>query len=313
MDSPNPGSNQDAKALDKPQLRGLERHLLLWVAAILAAFLLATIDGQKGYLSALGGEARALPYASVILLALALICEFVDATVGMGYGTTLTPVLILLGYPVRAIVPCAVLSQLAGNVSAVFFHHHMGNVDFLRDRKARNTALLMGGVGLAVAVGTVLLAVRIRAEFLAPLVTIMILALGVFLLAGSRLTFSFRWRNIVLLALVAAFNKSFTGGGYGPLVAGGQVLAGLAPRSAVATTALAEAVVCLATAGTYLVVGASIPVEVLLPLLAGAVLSTPASALALSHLPQGLVRKFMGLAVLLLGVLALARVVVQGL
>ena len=284
-------------------------HLLIWGVVVLVMCGFAVADYRHGWLASLDARPAGVPLQSLVLLLLALGCEFIDATIGMGYGTTLTPVLILMGYPVSVIVPCAVISQLGGNIAAAFFHHQLGNVDFLRDSKARNAAALIGGIGLLVAVATVLLAIRISPGILKIAVSISILGVGAFLLAGPHFTLELRPRNIVALGAVAAFNKAFSGGGYGPLVCGGQVLAGLNIRAAVATTAVAEAIVCTATAATYLACGTLIPVTVLLPLIVGSLLSAPASAMALRRLPTSVTRRLMGLAVITLGAAALLTVV----
>ena len=139
-------------------------------------------------------------------------------------------------------------------------------------------------------------------------VLVVTLLVGVFVLASSRLQLAFRWRNIVGLSVVASFSKAFTGGGYGPLVCGGQVLAGLDTRAAVASTTLAEAVVCLATAGAYVAAGQGVALELLIPLAAGSLLSTPLSAVALKRLPPRLTRRLMGVGILLLTGAALLRI-----
>lgn len=289
--------------------RILSRRALaaLWLAVAGAAVVLAMADGRFGWLG--GAALSSIPQASLVLLLLALGCEFIDATIGMGYGTTLTPLLLILGYPVTVIVPAAVLSQLCGNISASFFHHRAGNVDFLRDHQARNTALVMGGVGLVVSVASVLVAVRLPEAVLRVAVAAIVWLLGIFLMASSRLKLRFRWRNVAILAGVAGFNKAISGGGYGPLVCGGQVLVGLDVRKAVATTALAEALVCVATVATYYATGATISPAVLVPLVVGSLLSTPLSALTLRRLPTSLVRRLMGVAVLVLGTVALLKAI----
>ena len=54
------------------------------------------------------------------LALLALGCEYVDSTLGMGYGTTLTPVLLLIGYEPAQIVPSVLLSEFLTGVLAGF-------------------------------------------------------------------------------------------------------------------------------------------------------------------------------------------------
>jgi hypothetical protein len=60
----------------------------------------------------------------------AFIYEYVDSTLGMGYGTTLTPVLLLVGFSPMQVVPAILLSELISGILAGIFHHFEGNVDF---------------------------------------------------------------------------------------------------------------------------------------------------------------------------------------
>ena len=66
----------------------------------------------------------------IAIIAVAFFCEYMDSTLGMGYGTTLTPVLLLLGFSPMQIVPAVLLSELITGLLAGFFHHREGNVNF---------------------------------------------------------------------------------------------------------------------------------------------------------------------------------------
>ena len=48
---------------------------------------------------------------SVPIILLAFVCELVDSSLGMGYGTTLTPILLLFGYDPIVIVPAVLFSE----------------------------------------------------------------------------------------------------------------------------------------------------------------------------------------------------------
>ena len=65
---------------------------------------------------------------SIILLA--FLAEYMDSTIGMGYGTTLTPLLILMGFDPLQVVPAVLISELSTGLLAGFTHHSIGNVDF---------------------------------------------------------------------------------------------------------------------------------------------------------------------------------------
>ncbi|MDY6787641.1 MAG: hypothetical protein SVK54_05905 [candidate division WOR-3 bacterium] len=53
---------------------------------------------------------------------LAFICEFIDSSVSMGYGTILSPVLIILGFNPLVAIPAVLLSGNRGGTASVFHH-----------------------------------------------------------------------------------------------------------------------------------------------------------------------------------------------
>ncbi len=65
------------------------------------------------------------------IIVLAFVAEYIDSTLGMGYGTTLTPVLMLMGFDPLQIVPAVLVSELLTGLLAGFTHHAMGNVTLL--------------------------------------------------------------------------------------------------------------------------------------------------------------------------------------
>lgn len=279
-------------------------HVLIWLGILAVAVVLAILDGQHGYLSTYSNVTTNVAYCSLWVLLLALGCEFMDATIGMGYGTTLVPVLLILKLP-PGVKEAALLSQLLANIAAAFFHHKVGNADLWKDSTTRNTGLIMGGIGFAVAVIGEIVTLRLPTAYLRTGITIMVVLIGIFMLLAGGFQIRLRMRNVGVLAAIAGFNKAFSGGGYGPLVAGGQVLVGLPVRAAVVTTAVAEAIVCVAAVGTYYLHGKVIPAYLLLPMCVGALLSTPVSAITLRRLPTKFVKKVMALAIIALGLYAL--------
>ena len=63
---------------------------------------------------------------------LAFVAEYVDSTLGMGYGTTLTPVLLAFGYEPMQVVPAVLLSELFTGLLAGLAHHSAGTPQRLR-------------------------------------------------------------------------------------------------------------------------------------------------------------------------------------
>lgn len=251
----------------------------------------------------------ALGWEELALIIAAFVCEFVDSTLGMGYGTTLTPLFLLMGYEPLQIVPAVLLSELVSGLLAAAMHHRAGNVSWQVDTReaallwgrlrgwgyvqgvARTVSLdlrvglLLAGSGVLGAVAAVLVAVALPKAWLKLYIGVLVLGLGVALLVFLNRRLRFSWRRLSLVGLVAAFNKALSGGGYGPLVTGGQMLAGVEGKNAVGITSFAEGLTC--AVGLALYVGlARTPVDWRLApyLLIGATLSTPLSALSVRRI-----------------------------
>jgi uncharacterized membrane protein YfcA len=238
-----------------------------------------------------------------IIPLLAFLCEFMDSTLGMGYGTTLTPVFMLLGFSPMQIVPVILLSELISGVSAGFFHHREGNVDFkpkttnisIIRRKLRSlgyiesfkrgiplnlkVALLLAACSIAGTVIAVFVAVNIPKFWLKLYIGCLVLSMGVIILICLNKEFKFSWYKITFLGLIASFNKGMSGGGYGPVVTGGQILSGVEGKSAVGITSLAEGLTCLVGVISYIFISKKPLDWKLAPwVIIGSVLSVPLSA-----------------------------------
>ena len=59
-----------------------------------------------------------------------MVIKFVDSTLGMMYGTVLSPLLILIGYDVKSVVPAILISQAVGGFIASYKHHRLKNANF---------------------------------------------------------------------------------------------------------------------------------------------------------------------------------------
>ncbi|MCI0498645.1 MAG: sulfite exporter TauE/SafE family protein [Planctomycetales bacterium] len=234
--------------------------------------------------------------------ALSFICEYMDATLGMGYGTTLTPLLLLVGLSPGRVVPAILVSQLIANILASLFHHLEGNVNFRPSssifhvkylfslhrgfQQIRQSfpmhlkiGLLFGLCGIVSAPVAVWVAVRLPKFWLNLYIGTLVFFMGVLILVmfNRKLTFSF-WK-ITGLGLFASFNKGLSGGGYGPIICAGQILSGVEGKNAVGITALAEGITCFAAVLMYLCVGDQTTNWQLAPwITGGAVLSVPLSA-----------------------------------
>lgn len=249
-----------------------------------------------------------LPTLTVLAIFIAALgCEYMDSSLGMGYGTTLTPVLLLAGFEPLQIVPAVLLSELLTGLVAGLLHQRDGNIDFLRDARARKTTLLLASLSGVGALLAVWVAISISKFWLGLFITVIILAMGIIILLTRQRQIPYRASGIVTVGAIAAFNKGLSGGGYGPLVTAGQMLSGLPAKHAVAVTSVAEALTCLIGVLGYLAMGKSIAWELAMPLTLGALLSVPMATLTVSRSSEAGLRGVVGVATLILGGVALLK------
>jgi uncharacterized protein len=278
-----------------------------------AAFVLLVLLALLGRELLVGAGWLAVPEGALstnVLIAIflaAFACEYMDSSLGMGYGTTLTPLLLLAGFAPLQIVPAVLLSELVTGLAAGAMHHRDGNVDLFRDRQARRTFVLLALLSAVGAVTAVVIAVRIPVFWLSLAIVTIVLAMGVLTLATARRQIRYRASGILTIGLIAAFNKGLSGGGYGPLVTSGQVVSGVPARQAVAITSMAEALTCLVGLSAYLVLTGGIDWSLTLPLAAGALLSVPLATATVRRLPEDWIRRAVGSMTLVLGLVLLLK------
>ncbi len=284
------------------------RRTRLWLLLVSGVVgLLVTLHYMPGW-NISAQATLGLPTFTVLAIFLAaLACEFMDSSLGMGYGTTLTPVLLLAGFEPLQIVPAVLLSELMTGLTAGLLHQRDGNVDFLHDARARKTTMLLGSLSGIGALLAVWVAVSISKFWLGLFITAIILSMGVIILLTRNRQIPYRAGGIVTVGAVAAFNKGLSGGGYGPLVTAGQVVSGLPAKHAVAVTSVAESLTCLIGLLGYLAMGKSIAWELAMPLTLGALLSVPMATLTISRTSEASLRGVVGVVTLVLGVVALLK------
>ena len=290
--------------------RNLEhaRRLQLWFSAVVIVLALLIGNTIRPDLFPLSDHHAVLgPMTILLLFCSALACEYIDSSLGMGYGTTLTPLLLLAGFEPLRIVPAVLLSEFVSGIGAALMHQRDGNIDFLRDSRARKTALMLCALSILGVTLAVSIAIRIPKFWLTFAIASIILTVGIAIIATGRRQLAYRRRHIIVFGAVAAFNKALSGGGYGPLVTGGQVVSGVSAKQAVAITSLAEGLTCFVGLVAYTIVRGLPDWWLAIPLTLGAVLSVPMATLTVKKLPESFLRRSVGIVTLLLGTLTLIK------
>lgn len=284
------------------------KRILIWAAVVLAIVTVLGLQAAMPDWHLVPSLASGLGPGLILAIFLAaLVCEYVDSSLGMGYGTTLTPLLLLAAFEPLEIVPCVLLSEFATGLTAALMHQRDGNVDLLRDPKARGTAILLSVLSVVGTVAAVVFALKVSKFWLTAIIAVIILSVGVITLATIRRRFRYRRSHMIALGAVAAFNKGLSGGGYGPLVTAGQVVSGVSAKSAVAITSLAESLTCLVGLIAYVVLHGHIDWTLAGPLTVGALLSVPVATLTVRGLSENVMRASVGTVTCLLGLLTVAK------
>lgn len=261
----------------------------------------------------------------VVIIILAFSCEYMDSTLGMGYGTTLTPVFMLMGFQVSEIVPAILVSELCTGLLAGICHHAEGNVNFkpnnngflriheiIHPVKYFNSlrsslpmhlkiALLFGVCSAVGAVTAVYVAVSIPKFWLKMYIGVLVLSMGILILLFFNKKLKFSFTKVISMGLLASFNKGISGGGYGPVVTAGQVLSGVEGKSAVGITSLAEAITCFVGVVMYLLIGKDVSWKLAPWIILGAVLSVPLSAKSVKFISERKLKFAIAIVTILLG------------
>jgi uncharacterized membrane protein YfcA len=245
----------------------------------------------------------------ILLMPLAFVCEFVDSSLGMGYGTSLTPLLLLLGFHPLQVVPAVLLSEFVTGLSAAFFHHSVRNVNFNPRSKDTKVAVVLSTFAVIGTVVSVIIAIKLPPHILKIWIGAIVIAMGIAIIASLGRVPRFSWGRITALGTIASFNKGMSGGGYGPLVMGGQLLSGIGVKNAVGITSLSESVTCLVGVIMYSTLKDGVDWSLAPWLMAGAVLSVPFAAHTLKRIPEHKAKIAVAAVIIGLGALTLLKVV----
>ncbi len=220
----------------------------------------------------------------VIVVLFSFFAMLIDSSLGMGFGTTLSPLLLLLGFDPILLIPSLLTAQVLNGFGAALSHHALGNVDFRQRSSDLLSAFLLGLTGVVGVFVSVFFAIRLPRQALKMLIGGLVLLTGLTVYRQRIKKNDFSWARILSLGVVAAFNKGISGGAYGPLVTSGQLLSGTESKSAVAITALSETLVSIFAVLIYFYSAGATPDPGLVALMViGSLPAAPLSAFIVSH------------------------------
>lgn len=248
------------------------------------------------------------------LLVLALVglgAQLVDGSLGMAYGVTSTTLLLAVGTNPAAASATVHLAEIGTTLASGAAHWRFGNVDW-------RVVLRVGVPGAIGAFAGATFLSRLSTEAATPVMALVLLALGLYLL--GRFTFftlpvvrsdvPLRRRFLTPLGLVAGFVDSTGGGGWGPVGTPALLASGrLEPRKVVGSIDTSEFLVAVAaSAGFLFSLGtAGIDGTWALALLAGGLVAAPIAAWLVRHVPARVLGSAVGGVIVLTNTRTLLR------
>ncbi len=253
---------------------------------------------------------------------LSLLFQFGSLSLGIGYGTLLVPILILLGFPPLTVIPAVLFSQFLGGIVGGLLHHSFGNIrlDFRRERAVRKklsslgyiprsedskVILLLSLLGCVGSLLGVLIALNIPEVALRIYIGALVLLVGFGIIFGRRWGFS--WRRLFIFGFIASLNKGLSGGGYVPIITGGQIISGRGVKSSVGSTSIAVSVACLFGFMGYLFMGRDVNLWLLISTTTGSVLAAPLAALTTKKMEEKRLKFLIGAVMIVIGAITIIK------
>lgn len=208
--------------------------------------------------------------------------QLVDGTLGMGYGVSLTSLLLALGVPPASASFSVHASEIFTSGVSGISHITFKNVDHSLFKRLVIPGVIGGVVGAYVLSS-------VPGGVIKPLISAYLIVMGVVILVRAIMrtqTPDKGKRFAGPLALVGGFLDAIGGGGWGPVVTTNLVASGAHPRTTIGSVNLAEFFVTVAESITFVLTIGTIDLRIVGGLILGGVLAAPFGAWLCRHIPR---------------------------
>ena len=220
--------------------------------------------------------------AFLLMLITGFIAQMADGSLGMGYGTISTTV--LLAYGVNpAIVSSRVHSaRVFSSAVSGYSHHRFGNIN----KKLFKALIIPGVVGAAIGAACAFYFQKYSTWVRVP-VSLYTVYLGYFIVrkAFKKQNKTDKIKRAGWLASAGGFMDAFAGGGWGALVTSTLISKRKSPRYVIGSVCLAEFFVVLTSSILFFILLKSIPLLEVLGLIVGGLVAAPIAARLVGKLP----------------------------
>lgn len=232
---------------------------------------------------------------------LAFISGVIDLSLGMGYGFTITPIMLMMGYAPSEAVPAVLISSCVGGVSSSIWNHRLHNVDFTFNSRAFRIATFTSVLGVIGAIVGVFISFSLPERTVGLYIGSIVVASGVLVAVSKSLISGFSWNKMTVISLIGSLNKGLTGSGFGPIITTGAMLSGIDEKASVSIQSLSEASVSLVGFLTYVVMRRSVDYQVAVTMSVGVLLASPLAASIVQRIEGNTLRMLVGVLAVLIG------------
>lgn len=229
-------------------------------------------------------------------IAVGFFAQLIDGSMGMGYKTSTTSLLMALGLPPVLASSSTHTAGVFVSGASAFAHYKLQNVDMKLFRQLAITGVI-GGI-----IGAILLTI-IPTTWIKPVVSgyLVIMGLRIVLKSLRKEKASTGYiKRIRGLAGIGGFFDAIGGGGWGPIVTGNMILAGYEPRFAIGSSNAAEFVVSIAQTVVFFALLDNFQWTTVIGLIIGGVVAAPVAAYLTQKIPMRRFAILVGLLIIFL-------------
>jgi uncharacterized membrane protein YfcA len=277
------------------------------IAIIVLGILLTYLFLSAEQLTALQITLKKDNYLFYWMLLAGFCAEIVAGSMGMGYGVICTTILLILNVPPTIISASIHSAESFTSAAGSISHWQLGNVN----KKLVKALAIPAIIGAVIGAIALTFAGEYYAKLTKPVIAAYAMYLGFKILRnaykhknGNGIK---RKTNIPLLALFGGFIDSFGGGGWGPLVTGTFIKNGRTPRYVIGSSTMAKFILTVASAVTFIFTVGIHHWNIVAGLLIGGIITAPFSAMLTSRLPVRKIFIAVGIVVIVMSLITIAR------
>ncbi len=233
-----------------------------------------------------------------IYLAIGVMAQLVDGTLGMGYGATSTSFLMSVGVPPAISSTGVHVAEMFTTGASAMSHYKFKNIN-----KRLVTYLLIPGV-IGSVIGAYLLADVIDGKVIKPFIAVYMIVLAVMIIIKGLRNNNVKkkTKNLGVLAIFGGFMDAVGGGGWGPIVTSTLIGRGRDPRYTIGSVNAAEFAVSFASGITFLLFQGINGWQVIAGLIVGGVIAAPFGAFFINKIQRKPMTIVVGVLIIMLSI-----------